>query len=523
MAQQGGALRVIKNGTLLTTPFVSLTVNSTGERGLLGVAFDPLFTTTDPYVYVYYTATTPAIHNRVSRFRAQGDVAAPNSEEILLELENLGATNHNGGAIHFGPDGKLYVAVGENASRNNSQMLANRLGKILRINKDGTIPMDNPFFGTALGENRSIWALGLRNPFTFAFNADGSRMYVNDVGEVTWEEINPGQAGANYGWPTVEGVSNVTPQFVNPFFAYPHSGPAPSGCAIVGGAFHDTSKVTWPPGFQNDYFFADFCSGWIFRFDSTPPARVDPFATGIGNPADLTIGPEGDLYYLSRGLPGVGRISTDAIFADNVETGDLAAWDAASTDGGDLTVTGAAGLDGTGQGIEAFVDDTTPLYVHDATPNDENRYRARFWFDPNTFDPGEAGGRTRLRIFMAFEEAPELRRLVSLVLRRMSGQFALMARVRLDNGLTADTPFVNITDAPHAVEFDWRRAGPGASTTGAFTLLVDGTSVATLSSLNNGDRAVDHARMGAMALKFGASGRIYFDEFVSRRETAIGP
>jgi hypothetical protein len=165
---QGGQLRVIKNGSLLPTPFVSLTVNSAGERGLLGVAFDPNFATNN-FVYVYYTATSPAIHNRVSRFTANGDVAVAGSELVLLDLENLGATNHNGGAIHFGPDAKLYIAVGENAVPSNSQTLTNRLGKFLRINSDGSIPTDNPFFNTATGVNRSIWALGLRNPFTFAF------------------------------------------------------------------------------------------------------------------------------------------------------------------------------------------------------------------------------------------------------------------------------------------------------------------------------------------------------------------
>src|SRR5881394_2317048 len=104
VCQQGGQLRVIKNGVLLSTPFVSLTVDSSGERGLLGVAFDPNFAS-NQFVYLYYTATTPAIHNRVSRFTASGDVAVPGSETVILELENLSsATNHNGGAIHFGPD-----------------------------------------------------------------------------------------------------------------------------------------------------------------------------------------------------------------------------------------------------------------------------------------------------------------------------------------------------------------------------------------------------------------------------------
>src|SRR5882757_2899964 len=142
VCQQGGQLRVIKNGALLPTPFVTLTVDSAGERGLLGVAFDPNFTTNN-FVYVYYTATTPTIHNRVSRFTASvgnPDVAAGGSEVIIFDLNNLSsATNHNGGAIHFGPDGKLYIAVGENANPANSQSLGNVLGKILRINTDGTL------------------------------------------------------------------------------------------------------------------------------------------------------------------------------------------------------------------------------------------------------------------------------------------------------------------------------------------------------------------------------------------------
>src|SRR4030095_7719083 len=159
------------------------------------------------FVYVYYTATTPAIHNRVSRFEANGDVAVPGSETTILDLNNLSsATNHNGGAIHFGPDGKLYIAVGENANGANSQTLTNLLGKMLRINADGSIPSDNPFFNIATGNNRAIWALGLRNPFTFDFQPGTGRMFINDVGELTWEEINDGIAGSNYGWPNCEGI-----------------------------------------------------------------------------------------------------------------------------------------------------------------------------------------------------------------------------------------------------------------------------------------------------------------------------
>jgi glucose/arabinose dehydrogenase len=129
----------------------SLTVStdSNGERGLLGIAFDPNFRI-NKFIYVYYTVPTSTRHNRVSRFTANGDLAVPGSELAVLDLEDLsGATNHNGGAIHFGPDGKLYVAVGENANSSNSQTLNNRLGKMLRINSDGTIPSDNPFYTMA--------------------------------------------------------------------------------------------------------------------------------------------------------------------------------------------------------------------------------------------------------------------------------------------------------------------------------------------------------------------------------------
>src|ERR1700716_3125635 len=142
---QGGNLRVIKNGVLLSTPFLTLTVDSSGERGLLGIAFDPNFATNN-FVYVYYTVPGSPAHNRVSRFTANGDVAVAGSQMPILDLNNLSsAGNHNGGAIHFGPDGKLYIAVGENANGSNSQTLSNLLGKVLRINSDGTIPSENPF------------------------------------------------------------------------------------------------------------------------------------------------------------------------------------------------------------------------------------------------------------------------------------------------------------------------------------------------------------------------------------------
>jgi len=299
---QTGSLRVIKNGALLPTPFLTLNVDATQERGLLGIAFDPNFPTNN-FLYLYYTVSTDPKHNRVSRFTANGDVVVPGSETIILELENLtSATNHNGGGIHFGPDGKLYVAVGENATPSNAQTLTNRLGKILRINADGSIPTDNPFFNQAAGNNRSIWALGLRNPFTFAFQPGTGRMFINDVGQDTWEEINDGIAGSNYGWPNTEGPTS-NPSFRSPLFAYTHA----TGCAIAGGAFYNPATVQFPSGFVGKYFFADLCGGWIRLFDPATGTASD-FASGISGPVDLKIGADGSLYYLSRGSSAVFRV-----------------------------------------------------------------------------------------------------------------------------------------------------------------------------------------------------------------------
>jgi glucose/arabinose dehydrogenase len=282
VCEQGGQLRVIENGVLRATPFLTVTVSSTGERGLLGVAFDPNFSS-NHFVYVYYTATTPAVHNRVSRFTANGDVAVAGSETVILELNNLSsATNHNGGATHFGPDGKLYIAVGENANGANSQTLTNLLGKMLRINADGSIPSDNPFFAQASGQNRAIWALGLRNPFTFTFQPSSTRMFINDVGQNTWEEIDDGIAGSNYGWPETEGQTS-DPRFRSPLYSYAHGTGPFLGCAITGGAFYP-NVGPFPASYLGKYFFADYCGGWINHYDPGTGA-VASFASGISAPA----------------------------------------------------------------------------------------------------------------------------------------------------------------------------------------------------------------------------------------------
>ncbi len=296
---QGGALRVIENGVLLATPFVTVPTILNGERGLLGIAFDPDFAS-NQFVYVYYTVVTAPIHNRVSRFTANGNVAVPGSETVILELDNLsGFTNHNGGAIHFGPDGRLYVAVGENANPSNAQSLDNRLGKLLRINSNGSIPLDNPTTfpgipGSPSGANRAIWAVGLRNPFTFGFQPGTGRLFINDVGEGTFEEINDGLAGSNYGWNICEGLcSPPNPNYRDPLFEYGHG----EGCAIVGGAFYNPAINQFPPAYIGKYFFGDLCGGFIRLFDPSNNT-ASGFATGIARLVDLKIGPDGSLFYL---------------------------------------------------------------------------------------------------------------------------------------------------------------------------------------------------------------------------------
>jgi glucose/arabinose dehydrogenase len=299
VAEQGGTLRVVRNGALLATPFVSLNVDATNERGLLGVTFDPNFTV-NHFVYVYYTVPGAPPHNRVSRFTAAGDQAVPGSEVPILDLEPLGATNHNGGAIHFGPDGKLYVGVGDNANGNNGQALTTRFGKLLRVNPDGSVPADNPLLSVTTGTNQAIYAYGLRNPFTFALQPGTGRLFINDVGQATWEEIDDGRPGGNYGWGLSEGPT-TDPRFISPLFAYQHGDGNDKGCAITGGTFYDPTVATFPADYVGDYFFADLCNRWIRRLDPSTGA-VSDFATDTAAAVvDLKVDSNGSLYYLSRG------------------------------------------------------------------------------------------------------------------------------------------------------------------------------------------------------------------------------
>jgi glucose/arabinose dehydrogenase len=317
---EGGRVRVIKNGVLLPTPFLSLTVNASGDRGLIGIAFDPNFST-NHFVYVYYTATTPAIHNRVSRFTANGDVVVPGSEKDIFDVDNLGTSViHNGGSLQFGSDGDLYITTGDNVQPAMAQDMTSTLGKVLRINPDGTIPTDNPFYNTTTGKDRAIWALGLRNPYTTGVDPVTGRYFIDDVGASTWEEIDEGAAGANYGWPTTEGPTN-DPQFTGPLFAYLHGTTSTTGCAIAGGAFYDPPVVQFGSQYVGNYFFADHCGGWIRRLDPSNGNAVTDFIQGIDGPIGILTGPDGSLYYLSRDdTTGVGTVFKVSVGNSGVDT-----------------------------------------------------------------------------------------------------------------------------------------------------------------------------------------------------------
>ncbi len=320
VAQQTGQLRIIKNGALLGTPFISLSVNSSGERGLLGIAFDPNFASNN-FIYLYYTLPSAA-NNRISRFTANGDVVVAGSEVVVLNLDPLSsATNHNGGTMQFGPDGKLYVGVGENANSANSQNLDTYLGKILRINSDGTVPSGNPFI-TGTNQKLRVWSYGLRNPYTITFQPGTGRLFVNDVGQNTWEEIDDATTGGNnYGWPNAEGTS-TNPAYTNPVYSYMHGTGTGLGCAITGGTFFNPASTNYPSSYIGKYFYIDYCGNWIdvLTLSGSTGTRAS-FASSIaGSPVSIVTGNDGNLYFLSRGNSAVYKITYTASAAPVITT-----------------------------------------------------------------------------------------------------------------------------------------------------------------------------------------------------------
>jgi glucose/arabinose dehydrogenase len=263
--EKSGRIRVLQNGQVLETPFLNITdrVNSSGnEMGLLGLAFNPNYSQ-NGFFYVNYTGSGG--NTFISRFQANGDSADPSSEKILLKVDQP-YPNHNGGVLVFGPDGFLYAGLGDGGSQGdpngNGQNTNVLLGKILRIDVNNgdpySIPSDNPF-------GNEIWAYGLRNPWRISFDPLTNDLYIADVGQGTWEEIDflpagsPG--GTNFGWNAREGAhdykGNAPANAVDPVAEYSHS---EGGCSVTGGYVYRGSMPEW----NGIYLYGDYCTGFIW-------------------------------------------------------------------------------------------------------------------------------------------------------------------------------------------------------------------------------------------------------------------
>ena len=268
---------------------------------------------------------------------------------------------------------------------------------------------------------------------------------------------------------------------------------------------------------------------WARQFDSSGTAlggqfRVNTYTTGYQSfPSVGARGPGDFIVTWDSEFDGsfgiFGQRFGDLVFSDDAESGMAIFWSSVQPN---VTTTPGAALAGTDFGFQAQVSGTPGVFLQDESPDNENRYRARFYLDPNAHDPGETLDQRRTRVFVLFEEGPN-RRLAAVVLRRLTGQFALSGRVRLDDNSQANTPFFNITDAPHWVEVDWQASSGPDANDGSFTLTIDGTPLSTLTGLDNSISSVDMVRMGTISNKSAANGQVFVDEFVSRRANPIGP
>ena len=350
--EKPGVVRIIKNGVLQPTPFLDLRarVYSGVDSGLIGLALDPNFAA-NGFVYLLYTfedGGTPGVGPKTARLtRVKADTNNPdlvqaNSEVILMgKIGTPPCSNspvgsdcmasdsgaHTIGTVRFGPDGKIYVGMGDGSPFDieselsfRSQDLNYYNGKLLRINPDGTAPSDNPFYdGNPNSVRSKVYAYGLRSPFRFTHKPGSGEVYIGDVGAAKFEEINRGR-GANFGWPCYEGpnpqfsFNNKFPQRCGqipassvtfPIYSYDWNG----GSSIVMGPFYTGTK--YPTKFRNNLFFADFVQGFIRRavFDtSNNISSVESFATSVETPVHLEQGPDGSLYYLALAAGELKRI-----------------------------------------------------------------------------------------------------------------------------------------------------------------------------------------------------------------------
>ena len=332
LTDSGRAL-MVKNDQVLPTPVFDIRdkVDTSGSQGLQSIAFDNNFEE-NGYIYVTYTFDTSGDtrdslgQNRLVRFTMVGDVA---TDETLLFNDFPSGDNitlHYGGAVEVGTDGKIYTTVGDYLLGPNSQNLNNVQGTVLRLNKDGSIPTDNPFYDELEGPNRAIYAYGLRNPFQTALRPSDGEIFISDVGGNLFEELNVLERGANYGWRLAEGPRDPNNpahnDFVDPLWAYRHIDNFPNdplaGCAIIGGSFYETANPTFPSRFHDQYFTGDFCTGNVYVVDpDTGAAEVFAETAGFGL-VDMAVSPTtGELFYIHQAFRGdqafpaggIGKIS----------------------------------------------------------------------------------------------------------------------------------------------------------------------------------------------------------------------
>jgi glucose/arabinose dehydrogenase len=317
IVEQPGRIRIVKDGALLPTPYLDIRaeVQSSGnEQGLLGFAFHPDYAS-NGLVYVSYTFGDG--DSRVERYTVSTDLdrADPTSALTILEVEQP-ASNHNGGLVMFAPDGMLYVGLGDGGGGGdqfgNAQELGTWLGAILRIDVDGgdpyAVPADNPFVGQA-GARPEIWAYGLRNPWRFAFDRSTETLFIADVGQSSYEEVNAAPAsagGLNYGWNVMEGThcfggdSCDQTGLTLPVLEYDHS----QGCSVTGGFVYRGAAI---PDLQGHYLYSDFCSGFLRSFRLVGGEAVEPRSWPVGDLGSVfSFGEDasGELYVLT----GDGRV-----------------------------------------------------------------------------------------------------------------------------------------------------------------------------------------------------------------------
>ncbi|MEM9293796.1 MAG: PQQ-dependent sugar dehydrogenase [Acidobacteriota bacterium] len=536
VVEKAGIIRIIDGGTVLPTPFLNISglVSTTSERGLLGLAFHPDYATNGLF-FVHYSnnsgATTIA---RYSVSSGNPDVADSASAAILLTVSQP-ASNHNGGGIAFGPDGYLYIALGDGGGQNDQfghgQNLTTLLASVLRIDVDSgspySIPADNPFVGAGGSTQEEIWAYGLRNPWRISFDRETGDLFIGDVGQTRLEEVNfqpaASTGGENYGWNTMEGTLCFSPSsgcdttgLTLPILEYTHT----FGCSITGGYRYRGTAI---PALVGTYLYADYCQGTIWggvqNDDGTWLTRV--MLGAFGNVSSFGEDEDGEIYVVEIGGAVSRIVSTNTpndVFADTFDGGDLGQWGGPGVGTEDLAVTGTAGIGG-GMGLEVTFDDLERHYIVDETPDGENHYRVRFLFDPNSLTMDE---NKRHKILTAFSETPS-RRLLTFVIRYQSGNFFLRVKGHLDDGSWAQAAWINLGDEPRVLEAEWLKATDFATPDGRLRVWVDDVLQDTLTGLDFDDGSIDFVRFGTVGgTDLGTSGSVYLDDFVTTRHNFIG-